>query len=459
MSQKKIIFIIIVVVLCLGLGIGLMALSGKNTKNTGPKWPKELTVWVVGDDSAGFDPLITAFKKNPVYKDTTVSVSKFASYEDYERTLINVIADGNSPDVFVVPSTGAGLLESKTEPIPDSLFDQNDLSRNLSKLFDPLIMINPGKSADGKNIQVTTLKWVPLGYETMGVYYNRSLLDSAVPASWEEFNTLLRDSTAQPPVGLGLAGRYVTQAASIMSLFLVQSGITSLDKASDWAGTKALENYLSYAIDQSNSIASNIPEMNQKVISTTDLFARGKVSVIFWFPSIVRELEYSIKRAGSDLNLERKDVRSAPVPQPTTGKKYNLARYNYFAVSKYAPNINAAADFVAFLATKEASSLYGAAFPQYLPARSDVLEERRAERNLAKGFQWIVYDSFIPPNDVELINFDRGLTSEFEGAFSSSLTPWVDPGTIIGNAKKRIACRSKQLLERTGFAIDCTNNE
>jgi ABC-type glycerol-3-phosphate transport system substrate-binding protein len=112
----------------------------------------------VGDDSAGFDPLIAAFKKNPVYKDTAVSVSKFASYEDYERTLINVIADGNSPDVFVVPSTGAGLLESKTEPIPDSLFDQNDLSRNLSKLFDPLIMINPGKSADGKNIQVTTLK-------------------------------------------------------------------------------------------------------------------------------------------------------------------------------------------------------------------------------------------------------------------------------------------------------------
>ena len=135
--------------------------------------------------------------------------------------------------MFVVPSTGAGLLESKTEPLPNSFFDQNDLSRNLSKLFDPLIMINPGKSEDGKNIQVTTLKGVPLGYETMGVYYNRSLLESAVPAEWEEFNTLLRDSSTLSPVGIGLGGRYVTQAASIVSLFLVQNGITSLEKASE----------------------------------------------------------------------------------------------------------------------------------------------------------------------------------------------------------------------------------
>jgi hypothetical protein len=32
-----------------------------------------------------------------------------------------VIADGNSPDIFVVPSTGAGLLESKIEAIPDNI--------------------------------------------------------------------------------------------------------------------------------------------------------------------------------------------------------------------------------------------------------------------------------------------------------------------------------------------------
>lgn len=59
-----------------------------------------------------------------------------------------MIADGNSPDVFVVPSTGAGLLESKTENIPGSMVDQDDLSRNLPKLFDPLVVITPGKNSE-----------------------------------------------------------------------------------------------------------------------------------------------------------------------------------------------------------------------------------------------------------------------------------------------------------------------
>ncbi len=72
--------------------------------------------------------------------------TKFANYEDYERSLVNVIADGNSPDVFVVPSTGAGLLESKIEPIPDSYFDGQDLSRNLNRFFDPLLEITPSKN-------------------------------------------------------------------------------------------------------------------------------------------------------------------------------------------------------------------------------------------------------------------------------------------------------------------------
>jgi glycosyltransferase involved in cell wall biosynthesis len=52
----------------------------------------------------------------------------------------------NSHDVFVVPSTGAGLLESKIEPISDAYFDGQDLSKNLNRLFDSLLEITPAKS-------------------------------------------------------------------------------------------------------------------------------------------------------------------------------------------------------------------------------------------------------------------------------------------------------------------------
>ena len=196
--------------------------------------------------------------------------------------------------------------------------------------------------------------------------------------------------------------------------------------------------------------------MDQKRINTTDLFARGKVSLIFGFPSTIREIEYALKRAASDASLERRDVRSAPVPQYSTGKKYNLARYNYFAVSKTAPHIEAATDFVAYLSTKEAGQSYAEAFPHYLPARKDILDVRREERTLAKGFQWIVYDSFIPTNDVELVNFDRELTSEFEESFGAALSPERTTDVILAQVRKQVDCRKKQLIERSGYEVDCS---
>lgn len=107
MSQKKLIFFAVAAVLILVIGITLTVLSSKK-KDTGPKGPKELRVWIVEDDVGGYEDIIQSFKsENDRYKNTEVKMTKFASYADYEKTLLNVIADGNSPDVFMVSSDGA----------------------------------------------------------------------------------------------------------------------------------------------------------------------------------------------------------------------------------------------------------------------------------------------------------------------------------------------------------------
>jgi hypothetical protein len=80
----------------------------------------------------------------------------------------------------------------------------------------------------------------------MGVYYNRAVLESAIPTTWEEFDTTLKNA-GQLPVALGMGGRYIHQAPSIASLFLIQNGIEGVDKFGDAAASKALETYMSYA--------------------------------------------------------------------------------------------------------------------------------------------------------------------------------------------------------------------
>ena len=462
MSPKKLIFFVIAGLMVAGLVITFLVISQTSKTEKWPKGPDELTVWVVGDDTVGFEPIITDFKKQkPTYQDTKITFTKFASYQDYERSLINVIADGNSPDIFVVPSTGAGLLESKIEPISDAYFDGQDLSKNLNRLFDSLLEITPAKSDKWTDIQIMKLKGAPLGYETMWAFYNRSVLDSSVPATWEEFETTFLDNSENAPVALGFGSRYITQSPSIASLFFVQNNIESIDRMGESMAKQGLEDYLKYAKSSENSsgIYSLKTVMDQENRTATDLFAEGRISVIFGYPSILREIEYSIKRAWSKAALEKRDLRSAPVPQKQSGKKINLARYNYFAVSKYSQNIDAAADFVGYLSTNSAGNLYSEAFSQYLPARNDVLESLKEEKRVMnKTFPWVQYDSFLPGQDMMLVNFDRGLTSEFEQSFGLALDHAdQDVKMILDSVQKQVACRKKQLIDRTGFEISCEN--
>lgn len=80
------------------------------------------------------------------------------------------------------------------------------------------------------------------------------------------------------------------------------------------------------------------------------------------------------------------------------------------------------------------------------------------KRVMNKTFPWVQYDSFLPGQDITLVNFDRGLTSEFEQSFGFALDRAdQDPKTILETVQKQVACRKKQLIDQTGFEISCEN--
>jgi hypothetical protein len=120
-----------------------------------------------------------------------------------------------------------------------------------------------------------------------------------VPATWEEFESAFLDSSENIPVSLGLGSRYITQSPSIASLFFVQNEIESIDRIGESMAKEGLEDYLKYAKSSGDStgISSLKSTMDQENRTATDLFVEGKMSVIFGYPSLLREIEYSIKRA------------------------------------------------------------------------------------------------------------------------------------------------------------------
>lgn len=86
----------------------------------------------------------------------------------------------------MVSSDGAGVLENKIEPIPDEYFSTEEFSRNFNRVFDSLIIQRIGKNEEGKEVTVSELKGIPMGYETMGAFYNLDIVTNAVAKTWKE---------------------------------------------------------------------------------------------------------------------------------------------------------------------------------------------------------------------------------------------------------------------------------
>lgn len=230
------------------------------------------------------------------------------------------------------------------------------------------------------------------------------------------------DSREYADILLGLDGKYIPGASDILSLFFLQNAIPSYDKFTDANAHKALTDYFSFtgktSISTLATIQSTMKDLN---LTTVDMFVRGKIGMIVGYPGLLREIEYSIKRAGSENVLTSKTLRTSEIPQISLNPKdaINLAEYNYFALSKTSPNIQAGYAFLAYLATGEAEEKYLESFPLYLPAQR-LREEPKMSEAISKEYDRVKYRSFMNP-DSNLQTFGKGLKNEYDTYFSHTL--------------------------------------
>lgn len=142
-------------------------------------------------------------------------------------------------------------------------------------------------------------------------------------------------------------------------------------------------------------------------LTTVDLFMRGRIAMLIGYPSLIREIEKSEKRAGTealgDLILTEK------IPQDSLGKnRSNLARYRYLAVSKKTDNPEPSAKLLEYMMSDMASAQGEEAFPLLIsPLRSR--SESQKTTSLSSVFARTRLDAFIPDIQDQIFVFDYGL--------------------------------------------------
>jgi multiple sugar transport system substrate-binding protein len=362
--------------------------SGCGCKQTNPnKYSLELEVWGLFDDRDVYDSIFAIYTKiNPNV--TKINYRKFTP-DTYKKEILEALAAGQGPDIFLIHNTWLPIFGDKIVPAPASYLNEQKFRQNFV------------------DVAINDFLWqgqayaVPLSVDSLGLYYNKDTFNAAgitnPPKNWEEF---MADSKKTNLLGQGnqinrsgaiLGTAYnINRATDILGLLMLQSGTQMVDENRTKAtfdsvygsgekmaspGENALNFYTQFAKN-----SSSVYSWNRDMHYSVDAFSEGQAAMM---------LNYSwqidtIKAKSPNLNFA-----VAAVPQLTGATPMNYANYWAFAVTKNKQTvatattaavsndirINEAWKFLTFLTTEpgttlDASKKAGTVSADYDPAKA-----------------------------------------------------------------------------------------
>lgn len=369
----------------------------------------ELVYYKLFDEEDVMKPIIQQYQtKNPNIR---IKYRKFDSSEEYYRTILNELAEGEGPDIFSVPNYWLKPNAKKVSPINPDLYDASKFEKDfVSVASKDAVFADP---RDGK-IKVFGF---PLAVDTLAIYYNKDLYEDRVPSrgrpasTWEEFKddvfklTKADNSYERFEVAGTAMGRSdnIARAMDILYLLMLQYKVKFYDEdltKAQFSGqnavtengvainpaTEALKLYTSFGLaSQKNYSWNEYMVESTSPVKEMEAFARGKVATIFGYSYLYEQIRSEVEQLKSEkvstINFD--SVRIAPVPQvndpnKSTEKRDAFANYFVETVSRNTENPNAAWDFLAFASNKDNAAYYNQ--KTHRPtARRDLIEAQKQD--------------------------------------------------------------------------------
>lgn len=361
-----------------------------------------LNYYKMTDDSNVMDPFIQAYEgTHPGLK---INYRKFDDYDEYQKVILNEMAEGGGPDIFSMPNNWFYSNYKKLTPMPEAFGTTDDFTSTFVNVaYKDLVRTD----ADGLE-QIFAL---PMTVDNLAIYYNKSNFEDQLPdrgkpsSTWEgikedvvklnkEDNSLSRFEVAG--IAMGRSDNIAT-AVDLLYLLFLQYGVEFYNEniseaifasqqgtITSYPAVEALDLYTSFADEQQKHYSWNEfvvdAQASEKEI---EAFARGKVSMIAGYSGAYDEIQNQIKvfKNKGVNTIDPKDVRIAPIPQLydpkiSTEKRITLANYFAETVSRNCENADVAWDFLLELTKKKNLEAY---FEKtHKPtSRRDMIEDQR----------------------------------------------------------------------------------
>ncbi|MDO8435290.1 MAG: extracellular solute-binding protein [bacterium] len=364
-ARKTIIRFATLAALLLTMGVGCRVASPEARQAS---QPIELTWWRVWDPEDTVKDIVQQYQaRHPNIKITYRQLR----FEEYEKELLNAWAEGRGPDVFSIHNTWVGAYEGKLLPLPETITipeivptgpscgkQQTKTVLQTYRTLKPQDVNNRFvEAASHDAVRNGAVQALPMGLDTMVMYYNKSLLDAAgipvPPRTWDEFVatsqrlTVITDrgDVVQSGGALGRADN-VDRASDILALLMMQSGAPMIEdgkinfdnakgaSADLDPGLRALRFYTDFANPVKESYS-----WNEKQPRSLDAFIQGKAAFF---------LGYSFHLPLIKARAPKLVFGVASVPQLTPERPLTVANYWLEGVFSNTKHKNEAWDFVMF---------------------------------------------------------------------------------------------------------------
>lgn len=381
-----------------------------------------LEFWGIEETEDVWRPILQDFtEKNPTIK---VNYKK-RDETGYEEALVNALAEGKGPDIFMLNAGSILKHRDKIAPLPQPTL--NFFVKNFQTTF-----------ADIAAADLTTDKneiiGLPLFVDTLVLFYNKDKFNAAgiaeAPNIWDDLVTISRTLTRATPQGdilqSGLAagtGKNTEHAMEITAALAMQNGDPVIKRATRETvlGEHALDAFLFYTsfADRQNA---NFSWTNLKG-NSLDAFAQEDAAMAFGFLKDIPQ----IARKNPHLHLG-----VAAFPQPKDARTpVTYGTYFFPTVSKLSTQQTAAWQFLLYMSAQEGAAAYLEATKR-IPVRRDLIA--KGGQNAAEEVfyrQSLIAKNWVIPNETVM----RRL---FQETIDAIVSRTVDAKQAVARLKQQI---------------------
>lgn len=426
-----------------------------------------LDYYKFGDEKDVMEPLIAEYLEDK--KGLTINYRYFSDFDQYQRVILNEMAEGGGPDIFSMPNSWFYSNYKKLNPLPPEYGTTSD--------FDALFVDTASKDLIVTDVDgVDKVFGVPMTIDTLALYYNKRHFEEKIPSqgrpsqTWDgikddvSFLNVFNSETGALETGglaLGLSSN-VYFAVDVFYALLVQSGIAFYDDrmsttkfSSSQTGTKnSLSDILKLFASFSDSTMKNyswnsLLSDSESELKDIDAFVNGRVSMIFAYSQAYDKILKQISESSrfSSGVIDKEDVKVAVFPQFNTDSSGKVAFASYFAetVSRNCERPDLAWDFLIYLTQKKTLTTYFDKTKKPT-SRRDMIEEQSKHPIYGAFVTQIGYAKSFPIVDVN-----------YYGKVFSEMLEFVGRGGDITRAYKEAENSINGLLPSTGYKNEKVN--